>query len=94
MFNLIPKEQAFFDLFEKATGNAHACARELAEFLVYRPRPPRRRTFRVLRTDRGYLVAGRDLAAIDEAELEEALRAAGVRPGDAVTIGDETLEWV
>jgi GTP-binding protein len=68
-------------------------AGELAEFLVYRPRPPRRRAFRILRTDRGYLVAGRDLAAIDEAELEEALRAAGVRPGDAVTVGDETLEW-
>jgi len=33
VFNLIPKEQAFFDLFEKAALNAHQCARALAEFL-------------------------------------------------------------
>lgn len=33
MFNLIPKETAFFDLFDKATDNAHQCAVALAEFL-------------------------------------------------------------
>ena len=33
MFNLIPKEEAFFDLFEKATDNAHACCLALQEFL-------------------------------------------------------------
>jgi GTP-binding protein len=60
----------------------------LAEFLVYRPKPSRR-SFRILRTDRGYRVAGRPPA--DE-ELEEALRAAGVKPGAEVEIAGETLE--
>ena len=49
---------------------------ELADFLVYRPTPSRRRPFRIFRTDDGYRVRG-------EAS-EEALRAAGVRPGDPV----------
>jgi GTP-binding protein len=65
---------------------------ELADFLVYRPAPQRRR-FRVLRTDRGFLVAGHDLAAVPRAEIEAALRAAGARAGAEVAIGDETLEW-
>ncbi len=66
---------------------------DLADFLVYRPRPQRRRGFRVLRTDRGYLVTGRSLESIPQNELEDALRSAGVRPGDEVTIGDRSLEW-
>ena len=33
MFNLLPKEQVFFDLFEKAAANAHACTEALVEFL-------------------------------------------------------------
>ncbi len=33
MFNFIPKEQVFFDLFEKAAGNAHECTGALVEFL-------------------------------------------------------------
>jgi GTPase len=49
---------------------------ELADFLVYRPTAPRRRPFRIFRTDSGYRVRG-DAPA-------EALRAAGVRPGDEV----------
>jgi GTP-binding protein len=49
---------------------------EPADFLVYRPAPPRRRPFRIFRTDDGYRVRGE--------VTEEALRAAGVRPGDAV----------
>jgi hypothetical protein len=44
----------------------------------------------VLRTDRGYRVAGRPPA--DQAELERALRAAGAKSGDEVVVGDETLE--
>jgi GTP-binding protein len=60
----------------------------LAEFLVYRPKPSRR-SFRILRTDRGYRVAGRPPP--DE-ELEEALRAAGAKPGDEVELAGETLE--
>jgi uncharacterized protein len=35
MFNLIPKEPAFFDLFEKASANALECSRELVEFLEH-----------------------------------------------------------
>ena len=49
---------------------------EIADFLVYRPTPPRRRPFRVYRTDRGYRVVG-------EAS-DEALRAVGVKPEDVV----------
>jgi GTP-binding protein len=49
---------------------------ELADFLVYRPTLPRRRPFRIFRTDDGYRIRG-DVS-------EEALRAAGVRPGDPV----------
>ncbi len=61
----------------------------LAEFLVYRPQP-RARTYRILRTDRGFRVTGTPPPAD---ELEEALRAAGVRAGSEVEIGDETLVW-
>jgi GTPase len=49
---------------------------ELADFLVYKPAASRRRPFRIFRTDRGFRVRG-------EAP-EEALRAAGVKPGDEV----------
>jgi GTP-binding protein len=64
---------------------------ELADFLVYRPHPPRRRPFRILRTDRGYAVVGR-VDGLEGPELERALRAAGVRAGDEVTIGGEPYE--
>jgi GTPase len=53
-----------------------AAAEEVADFLVYRPRPDRRRPFRLFRTDAGYRVRGE--------ATEDELRAAGVRPGDAV----------
>jgi predicted phosphate transport protein (TIGR00153 family) len=33
MFNLVPKEAVFFDLFEKAAANAHECTQCLVEFL-------------------------------------------------------------
>ena len=33
MFNLIPKEAVFFDLFERAADNAHECTKALVEFL-------------------------------------------------------------
>ena len=62
---------------------------DLADFLVYRPKP-RRPSFRILRTDRGYKVAG---TAPSSEELEAALRAAGVREGDEVVVGDEVLEY-
>jgi GTP-binding protein len=63
---------------------------ELPEFLDYRPTPPERRVFRVLRTDRGFRVVG---DAPQGEALDEALRAAGVRRGALVEIDDEELEW-
>jgi GTP-binding protein len=63
---------------------------ELPEFLEYRPRPPERPRFRVFRTDHGYRVVG---AIPGDAELEEALRLAGVRRGAEVEIGDEVYDW-
>ena len=59
----------------------------LAEFLVYRPQP-RARTFKILRTDRGFRVLG---SPPPPDELEAALRAAGARSGSEVEVGDETL---
>ena len=61
----------------------------LPEFLEYRPQPARRR-FRILRTDSGFRVVG---TPPEGEELEEALRAAGIRAGAQVEIGDEVLEW-
>ena len=64
---------------------------DLVDFLVYRPRPSQKASFRILRTDRGYRVAG--TPPDDEAVLEQALRDAGVRKGDEVFIGDQELLW-
>jgi len=61
----------------------------LVDFLVYRPRPRRGRAYRILRTDRGFRVVG---PPPDDEELESALRAAGAKTGDEVTVGDEVLE--
>jgi GTP-binding protein len=63
---------------------------ELPDYLDYRPAPPARRSFRVLRTDRGFRVVGQ---IPEDDELEEALRGAGIRRGALVEIGDEELEW-
>jgi GTPase len=54
---------------------------EIADFLVYNPRPPRQRRVRIFRTDRGYRVRG-------EAS-EEDLRAAGVKADAIVEFEDE-----
>jgi GTPase len=62
----------------------------LVDFLVYRPRPGGRR-FRVLRTDRGFRIAGQ--VPTDEYELEAALKAAGARKGDEVEVDGEVLEF-
>jgi GTPase len=61
----------------------------LVDFLVYRPQPAGRR-FRVLRTDRGFRIAG--VAPTDEDELAAALKAAGARKGDEVEVDGEVLE--
>ena len=60
----------------------------LADYLVYRP-GPRRRRYRIFRTDTGFRVMGRPPS--DE-ELAEALKAAGAKEGDEVAIGDEVGE--
>ena len=60
----------------------------LADYLVYRP-GPRRRRYRIFRTDTGFRVMGRPPS--DE-ELAEALKAAGAKEGDEVAIGDEVVE--
>jgi GTP-binding protein len=60
----------------------------LADYLVYRPEP-RRRRYRILRTDTGYRVAGRPPG--DE-ELAAALKAAGAKKGDEVEVEGELVE--
>jgi GTP-binding protein len=55
---------------------------ELADFLVYRPQPGRRRRFRILRTEDGYRVTG----GLSEEEAREALRAAGIRSAESLEI--------
>ena len=62
----------------------------LPEFLEYRPTPRRGAAFRILRTDRGYRIAGN---APPQAELEAALRKAGIRRGAPVEVDGEALEW-
>jgi GTPase len=62
----------------------------LPDFLEYRPTPPSRRAYRIYRTDRGFRVVG---SPPEGEELEAALRAAGVRKGAEVEVGDEVLEW-
>ncbi len=83
-------KRTLFTLCPQAPPPLPDAADEPAEFLDYRPRPPRRRPFRVLRTDRGFRVVG-DVPGDDE--LDEALRVAGVRRGAEVEIGDEVFEW-
>ena len=63
---------------------------ELPGFLDYTPRARRGPRFRILRTDRGYRVVGTPPSA---EELEEALRAVGIKRGTQVEVGDEELEW-
>lgn len=81
--------RALFELCPAAPAPPEPEEGPLADFLVYRPRPARRRAYRIFRTDRGFRVSGQPPG--DE-ELEAALRAAGARPGDEVEIGHETLE--
>jgi GTP-binding protein len=63
---------------------------ELPDFLDYAPRARRGPRFRILRTDRGYRVVGTPPPA---GELEEALRALGIKRGTHVEVGEEDLEW-
>jgi GTPase len=80
--------RALFELCPPAEAPA-ADDEGLPRFLVYRPKPDRRR-FRILRTDRGFRVAGR---ASSDDELEQALREAGAKAGDEVELEGEVLEF-
>jgi GTP-binding protein len=69
-------KRLLFQLVPESASALSENEEELADFLVYRPTGPRRRPFRIFRTDRGYRVRG-------EAP-QEALKAAGVKPDDEV----------
>ena len=71
--------RALFELLPDAAP-APAEDEEMADFLVYRPRPPRRRSARIFRTDRGYRVRGQ--------ASDEDLRAVGIKPEDVVEFED------
>jgi GTPase len=78
-------------LFELCPAESPAPVEEaLPEFLEYRPRSKRGPRYRILRTDRGFRVAGKPPPP---EELEEALRRIGVKPGAQVEVGGEDLEW-
>jgi GTP-binding protein len=62
---------------------------EMADFLVYRPRPKRVRPYRIFRTDRGFRVTG---SPPEGEELEAALREAGAKTGTEVEIDEEVFE--
>ena len=80
-------KRSLFDLVPPAAEPEEP---ELPEFRLYRPQPPARRGYRIYRTDRGFRVAGE---APQGDELEAALKAAGVRKGQEVEIGEEAFEW-
>jgi GTPase len=81
-------KRALFELCPPADPPS-VTADGLVDFLVYRPRPSGLR-YRVLRTDRGFRIAGR--TPDDEAELDAALKAAGARRGDVVEVDGTELE--
>jgi GTPase len=82
--------RALFELCPPAEAPLPAREEGLADFLVYRPKPRERRGYRIMRTDTGFRVAG---SPPNEEELAAALRDAGAKPGDEVTIGDDVVEF-
>jgi GTP-binding protein len=86
-------KRALFELIPDEAPAVAAPVEEMADYLVYRPQPPRRRPYRIFRSDRGYRVSGTGLAAGDEDALRDALRSAGAKPGDLVTVGETTYEF-
>jgi GTP-binding protein len=83
-------EALMFALCPSEAPEAGPLAEELPDYLEYRPKPPERRRFRVLRTGQGFRVVG---TPPEGEELHEALRAAGVKPGSEVEIGDRVMIW-
>jgi GTP-binding protein len=81
--------KVLFELVPPEEDHGPEPADEIVDFLVYRPKPARR-PFRVFRTERGFRVTGTPPA---DDELETILRAAGIRAGDEVELGEEQLEW-
>jgi GTPase len=79
---------ALFELCPAEEAPSTADSDGLVDFLVYRPRS-RRAGYRILRTDRGFRVVG---TPPEGQELEAALRQAGAKTGDEVTVGEEVLE--
>ena len=75
-------KRLLFELVPEAAPVVSAAEEDLADFLVYRPRPPGRRPYRIFRTDRGYRVSG----GLSEEEAREALRAAGIRDPEVVEV--------
>jgi GTPase len=82
-------KRGLFDLVPQPPEPTPGEPDEVVDFLVYRPRPRRERSYRILRTDRGFRVEG---TPPEDAELERALRAAGARTGSEVEVGEETFE--
>jgi hypothetical protein len=82
-------KRALFSLIPAAPPEA-AEEPDVPDFLEYRPQPPARRAYRIYRTDRGYRVAGKAPAG---EELERVLKAAGIRKGQEVEVGDESMVW-
>ncbi len=80
--------RALFELVPEEEPAPAADEPELVDYLVYRPTPARR-AFRILRTERGYRVAG---TAPGHDDLEAALKAAGAKKGAEVEVGDEVFE--
>jgi GTP-binding protein len=84
LFDLCPAEPP-----DLAGARPAGDEQELADYVVYAPRPRARREYRIFRTDRGFRVTG---SVPGEEELEAALKAAGARRGSVVEIGDEEME--
>jgi GTPase len=81
---------ALFELCPVESPDVEDDAERIPDFLEYRPRPRGGPRFRILRTDRGYRVVGKPPPP---AELEDALRRTGIKPGVEVELEGETLEW-
>jgi GTPase len=83
-------KRALFTLVPPAVAPAAPDEPELPDFLEYRPQPRARRPYRLYRTDRGYRISGSPPRG---EELEAVLKAAGIRQGQEVEVGEERLVW-